>query len=167
MSEYKVTSLMKDEPKEWKGPHGSVWYHSVMVDGHDKPLSVGKKEPNSIKVGDIIYGDITETDYLEDKFKPSPPPQGGSKATLEYEPSTNARWAIGMAYRAFISATGSPEDATGEFPFDAVKQHAGQLLIMFDELKSGDDLTKVEKTFGKTTKADPLPLPPEDLDNAS
>lgn len=63
-------------------------------------------------------------------------PSKGTRSTMEYEPSTNARWAIGMAYRAFVQVTGTPEDNGGEFPFDAVYKHASELVKMFDKIKN-------------------------------
>lgn len=55
-----------------------------------------------------------------------------------YEAGTNARWAIGMAYRAYQQVMGTPEGADGEFPFEIVKQHASELVRMFNEVKKGD-----------------------------
>lgn len=68
---------------------------------------------------------------------------GGSKSVADYEPSTNARWAIGMAYRAFIQVTGSPEGSDGDFPFGQVEQHATQLIKMFSKIKDSGTLGEV------------------------
>lgn len=147
MSEYKITAIDDNPPREWDGPNGKVYYISVGLEGHDKPVSIGKKSPDALKVGDTVHGTIIPTDYLTDKWK-GEAPQGISSSTqgpvtvstpktLDYEPSTNTRWAIGMAYKAFVQVTGTPESASGEFPFDAVKTHAGELLRLYDELKRG------------------------------
>lgn len=77
--QYQVRVLSEDPPKEWKSPAGNVVYYiEVMVEGHDKPISVGKKSPDALKVGDTIWGDIIPTEFPVDKFKPSAPPQGVS-----------------------------------------------------------------------------------------
>lgn len=57
--------------------------------------------------------------------------------TPDYEPATNARWAIGMAYRAYQQVMGTPEDGRGDFPFGVVKLHAQNLVQMFREMVYG------------------------------
>lgn len=67
-----------------------------------------------------------------------------SDDTPSYEAGTNARWAIGLAYRAYQQVMGTPEDGSGEFPFHVVKLHARNLVQMFNELKTpGYDKAKV------------------------
>lgn len=80
MSEYTIKSLVNSEPREWKGPHGVVYYIEVELEGHDKIVSIGKKAPDALKQGDTVYGDIIETDYIADKFKPSPPPENSPQS---------------------------------------------------------------------------------------
>lgn len=94
--------------------------------------------------GKSYYGHIQETSGRMLRFKVDKLADGNFSTgpakptgTLDYEPSTNTRWAIALAYRAFVQVTGSVEDSGGEFPFKAVKLHASSLLQMFDELKSG------------------------------
>lgn len=160
MPEYKVNSLMKDEPKKWESKFGTVWYHSVIVEGHPKPISVGKKEPNSIKAGDTLYGDIIETDYLEDKFKPSAPPQGNSNQSGQDDrgDAITASMVVKIAFQAFMSAEGMlpQEDAH----WRQIDYMAEQLKNSIDKIKSGVDVGKVKEIF-KEDKA-PLPLPPEE-----
>lgn len=67
---------------------------------------------------------------------PMPSITPGKREVPAYEASTNARWAIGMAYREYAKVMGTPEDGGGEFPFDAVLLHAQQLMAMFDTLVS-------------------------------
>lgn len=81
MSEYKVTQINVDgPPNEWAGPKGKVYYIGVMLDGWDKPVSIGKKTPDALKIGDTVYGEVIETDYLTDKWKHSEAPQHGSSS---------------------------------------------------------------------------------------
>lgn len=138
--EYVIEMIDSEPAKRWDGPNGTVYYKNVGLGGHPKPVSIGKKTPDALKVGDTVYGTIVPTDYLTDKWKGEAKPPGssqGSSSTLDYEPSTNTRWAIALAYRAFVQVTGSVEDSGGEFPFKAVELHAIELLKMFDKLKSG------------------------------
>ncbi len=70
--QYKVTKVSEETPKEWGEGTNKTYYIKVMVDGHDKPISVGKKSPNALSAGDELNGTITPTEYDTDKFKPEP-----------------------------------------------------------------------------------------------
>lgn len=126
-------------------------YYSVLFHGDAETyLLQAKKAP----VEDVPeWGMITESKSGKSmRFKRVKREDGtpsGGKPVADYEPSTNARWAIGMAYRAYQQVMGSPEDASGDFPFEVVKQHASELLKMFDDLKNG----------GSQESAGPTPSP--------
>lgn len=67
--EYKITKVSEQPPKEWQGEFGTVYYHKVMLDGHNKPVTIGTKSNQPPQVGETVYGDIQTSDYPEDKFK--------------------------------------------------------------------------------------------------
>lgn len=69
MSEYKVSKVSEQEPKKYDGQYGTTYYIKVMLDGHSKPVEIGKKTPDAIKVGDVMYGEVIPTEYQTDKFK--------------------------------------------------------------------------------------------------
>ena len=69
MSEYKITKVSDQEPKKYDGQYGTTYYIKVMLDGHAKPVEIGKKSPDALKAGDTVYGSITPTEYQTDKFK--------------------------------------------------------------------------------------------------
>jgi hypothetical protein len=69
MSEYKVIKVSEQEPKKFDGQYGTTYYIKVMLDGHSKPVEIGKKTPDAIKVGDVMYGEVIPTEYQTDKFK--------------------------------------------------------------------------------------------------
>lgn len=84
MTEFKIKNVYPDPPKEWNNPKGGViYYRTVDLEGHDKPVSIGKKDSHALKAGMSVWGDIIPTDFLEDKFKPSAPPQGSSTPKSE------------------------------------------------------------------------------------
>lgn len=68
MAEYKITKVSQEEPREWGEGTNKTYYIKVMLDGHERPVSIGKKKPDALKVGDTVYGTITETQYETDKF---------------------------------------------------------------------------------------------------
>src|SRR5258708_5123500 len=90
-------------------------YYSVLFEGDaDTYLLQAKKAPEE---GVIEYGSIEKSKSGKSmrfkRAKREDAPTSGGKAVADYEPSTNTRWAIGMAYRAFIQVTGTPEGANG------------------------------------------------------
>lgn len=129
-------------------------YYSVQFEGDaDTYLIQAKKAPI---VGQAEYGMIEMSKSGKSKRFKRVKREDGSNSkspTLDYEPSTNTRWAIGMAYRAFVQVTGSVEDSRGDFPFDAVQLHAKELLRMFGELKDGPNGEVTESRFGKAVTA--------------
>lgn len=130
--EYEIVKVSSRAPKEWEGSHGKVYYIKVMLKGHDKPVSVGKKSPDALKTGDTIFGTIVPTDYEEDKFKAETRPfGGGGSREPKDEKAIQAMWAIGQAISA-IGLVGEKDTAlyTGE-----VSDLAVQLFGMVDFVK--------------------------------
>ena len=66
---YKVIKVSEQEPKKYEGQYGTTYYIKVMLEGHTKPVEIGKKTPDAIKVGDELYGEVIPTEYQADKFK--------------------------------------------------------------------------------------------------
>ena len=82
MSEYKISKVSDQEPKKYDGQYGTTYYIKVMLDGHAKPVEIGKKSPDALKAGDTVYGSITATEYQTDKFKGEQEPFEGSKGSF-------------------------------------------------------------------------------------
>ena len=78
-SMYKVLKVSEQEPKKYDGQYGTTYYIKVMLEGHAKPVEIGKKSPDAIKVGDVLNGTIIPTEYQTDKFKAEAKPFGGGK----------------------------------------------------------------------------------------
>lgn len=74
MASYKITRVSEQPPRTWDNPKGgTIYYIKVAVEGWDKPIEVGKKTPDALKVGEVLEGTITPTEYPNDKFKADPP----------------------------------------------------------------------------------------------
>lgn len=119
--------------------YGNTWYNVKFVGDADTFMWLAKNKPEE---GKKYYGHLEPTKSGKRlRFKTDKVPEGSTpgKPVADYEPSTNARWAIGMAYRAFVSTVGSPEDASGDFPFEVVELHAKKLVEMFDKIRNGND----------------------------
>ena len=75
--DYNITRVSSSEPRKYDGEYGTVYYIKVMLEGHKKPVSIGKKSPDALKEGDVVYGDIqVKPDYDEDGFKAVKKPDG-------------------------------------------------------------------------------------------
>lgn len=74
---YKITKVSDDEPKVWGEGERKTYYIKVMLEGHEKPVTIGKKKPGALSVGMTVEGDIIPTEYAEDKFKASTGSFGG------------------------------------------------------------------------------------------
>lgn len=143
--EYKIKSIFPDDPKKWKGPHGTIYYREVLVEGHDKPLSVGKKDPNALKEGDTIFGDIIESDYISDKFKPSSPPESVDNSETAQKPAykdNSKSITLGMVWKTIAQIRGLPENDE-EFAkfFEIVQSHLNELLLISDKMRECDEIT--------------------------
>jgi hypothetical protein len=76
--DYKISKVSSSEPRKYESEYGTVYYIKVMLEGHKKPVSIGKKSPDALKEGDVVYGDIqVKPDYDEDGFKAVKKPDGG------------------------------------------------------------------------------------------
>lgn len=167
MPEYKVTRVSQQPPRQWQGPHGIVYYILVQVEGHPKPLSVGKKSPDALKVGDTIYGDIQpDPEHGEDKFKAAPMGQGGfqqattggvSTAKPAYQPkdeaAIKAMWAIGQAV-SLLRVEGGKVPAN-----QAIELWADTFFEMVNRVKNGER----PDTAPRTVVPEPITTTDEDL----
>ncbi len=158
MSKFTIKHIHQDPPKEWKGPNGVVWYRTVDLFEHDKPVSIGKKTPDALKNDMEIFGDIIETDFIEDKFKASPPPaQTSFTGNDERGDAITASMVVKIAFQAFMSTEGMlpQEDAH----WRQIDYMAEMLKTSIEKIKAGKvDLENIKEVF-----KEPLPLPPEDL----
>ena len=83
--EYKIVQVSQQEPKIYEGKYGTTYYIKVKLEGINDPIEIGKKSPNALKVGDTVYGTITDTEYGK-KFKAEKNPgnySGGGKPTQD------------------------------------------------------------------------------------
>lgn len=142
--EYTITSLMNDTPKLWKGPYGDVYYHTVFVGGWGKPISVGKKVAGSVKVGDVLFGEINETDGPEDKFKAMQRPEGSTASESSVvAPKSDNKFLKDVSslpldvYRVRANINGLPTNETERAVFfENVKEDADELLRLIEEVRS-------------------------------
>lgn len=148
MAEYKIHTV-QENPREWNGPNGTVYYISVGVEGHDKLISVGKKSPDALKVGDTITGTIEPTEYPTDKFKEErsfPQKYDGPKKgyTQRDDNAIRAQWAIGQAVQLHIAVT-----AKGGEEAQSIYDTAVELYAMVDRVKDSNTEEKQADLLGK------------------
>jgi len=134
MAEYRITDVDVHNVREWDGPNGKVFYIPVMVEGHSKWISIGKKSKDALNKGDTIYGTIEETEYATDKFKAEKQFQqrydGPKKGYTQRDDSAiRAQWAIGQAVQLNVA---------GAIKFDGVEETAKLLYAMVDRVKASE-----------------------------
>ena len=149
MSEYKVTKVSEQEPKKYDGQYGRTYYIKVMLEGHTKPVEIGKKSPDAIKAGDTVYGTITPTEYQTDKFKAEAKPY--TPGTKQEDPAkqdsiirqSSMKAAIDLVVNGKIELTELYDRADQIVAW--VKGDSVRLepkLIKPDSLKNDDELAK-------------------------
>lgn len=134
--EYKITQISQQAPRQWDGPNGTVYYIKIRLEGHAKAVSIGKKSPDALHVGDSVYGTITEDPmHDEDKFKADQNPSysgGSSSSKPAYVPrddlAIRAQWAIGQSMTAVYDS-----DAGNTAMVELL---AGELFAMVDRVKN-------------------------------
>ena len=134
MAEYRITRVSQDVPREWGQGEKKTYYIKVMLDGHSKPVSIGKNSPTALKVGDTVTGRIVETQYTEDKWEHERKAftGGGFKADPDKQAQIKAQWAIGQAVQLHIAVT-----ANGGEEAQGIEATAKELFAMVDRVKNG------------------------------
>lgn len=140
MQEYKVEKVSQQEPKKWEGQNGTVYYIKTKLEGHEKPVSIGKKTPDALKAGDTVYGEIIETDYIEDKFKAGKKPftPNGGYNDPDKQAQIKAQWAIGQAVQIEIALYTANKNIDSK----RIEETAGSLYSMVDRVKAGEQPKK-------------------------
>lgn len=137
--QYTVKQVSQQPPKEWQGANGTVYYIKTLLEGHSKPVSIGKKSPNALKVGDTVYGTITPTQYEEDKFKAEKPAGSfGSKYSRD-DAAIRAQWAIGQAMTKFEQGCYAATDENRVTLLHNIRDFARELYAMVDEVKGSGE----------------------------
>ena len=153
--EYKVTKVSSEKPREWSNPHGgTVYYIKTMLEGHSKPVSIGKKTPDALKPGFMVYGVIEPSDLPEDKFKGEKKPEFNSPKDVNWDERNNsirAQFAIKAAVQA-VGNTPSPdaqvkdETALGTY-FDNIEYTARQFNEMVDRITKPEIKASYDEDF--------------------
>jgi hypothetical protein len=107
MADYKITQVSNNPPTEWydKAHNSTIYYIRVMLEGHPKPVEIGKKKPDALKVGMTISGDIKPDSGPADKFKGAPMQQssgGASGGSSNYQPKDEHAIAKAVALKAAV-----------------------------------------------------------------
>lgn len=85
-------------------------------------------------------------------------PTEGAKKPDDYEPGTNARWAIGMAYRGYTQVMGSPPTEEEDEAWNGIGYSAVRLVKMFNKVKaiaSGADAGSLDDSVSPPSNPTP------------
>lgn len=160
--EYKITRVSTQEPREWKGPKGTTYYINVMLEGHPKAVSIGKKRPDALKVGDTVYGEITETQYDTDKFTASQNPSGGGYSK---KPQDNTTMYVSYAKDILVAMLTSGKDLKDFDAYITKIAESGKKLKELVESEPKKDWVKPEIRQKLEDRIPHDEVPPEAYDN--
>jgi hypothetical protein len=145
MSEYKVAKVSEQEPKKYEGQYGTTYYIKVMLEGHTKPVEIGKKSPDAIKTGDTVFGTVIPTEYQTDKFKAEAKPFGGKSEDPAKQDSiirqSSMKAAIDLVVSGKIELT-ELYDRANEIVAWVKGESPKPKLVKPEALKSDDELAK-------------------------
>lgn len=134
MAEYRVARVSDQTPREWDNPKGGrIYYIKVMLEGHDKPVAVGKRKPDALSVGQVIHGTIQpKPDFPEDGFKPDAmdQPHSASNYTPRDDAAIKAQFAIKAAIQYSATQNGIPA-------MDDIEGYAQMFFGMVERVKQG------------------------------
>lgn len=131
--QYKITEIDVHNIREWGEGERKTFYIPVMVDGHDKWVSIGKKDKDALKAGDIVNGTIQTTTYDTDKFKADGFPQKSGFSPAERAKSADGQ-RQGMAMNnanQYLIAKGDTKLTPDEWA-DSVFEYAQALYAKGD-----------------------------------
>ena len=96
--DYKIIAVA-NRTKDWSSTYGNFTTYSVQVQGNGEPVAINKKaDSEPPKEGDVIYGDITDSEFGQ-KFKSAKKPFGqqGYQESPEKQASINRAVALNNA----------------------------------------------------------------------
>lgn len=129
--EYTITKVSEQAPRQWNGEFGTTYYIKVMLEGHNKPVEIGKKDPNALKVGDKVFGDIRTSEYPSDGFKSARQFNGGA---VDLTPITQKLDAIHGDLKLLMSWQRQDQKQEKEFVPDVVVEDIGDEPINLDDI---------------------------------
>lgn len=173
MKEY---TLKDFKVSDFKDNYGNTWCDAVFEE-LGEPVKWVVKDPESIVLGTSYYGEVKEMMSKQNKpyqrfYRHERPDDHQTSANADrktkedYEPGTNARWAIGMAYRGYLQVMGSPPEGQSAVSDDTVwvgiEAEARRLVDMFERIKTGEQAKapihdKLAKGFTKPANDDEPP----------
>jgi hypothetical protein len=130
MAEYTVMDISPETPREWGEGSKKTYYIKVKVKGHDKPISVGKRSPDALVIGQIISGEIQTTTFDTDNFKPTTNVPGARQP--RDDEAIKAQFSIKTAVAAIGIA-----DITAKDYLSNVETLARSFYEMIERVKAG------------------------------
>lgn len=104
MSEERTAKVRNIENiRKWAGPHGTIWFHEIMLDNGDQG-SIGKKKENGIAVGDEITYTIEASEHgnkIKQVFNPEANGVSGGQRSSR---GSSASFALSYAKDVMVAA---------------------------------------------------------------
>lgn len=133
--EHKITQISQQAPREYYNEKykSTTYYIKVKLDGHNKPVEIGKKRPDALNVGDMVFGSIEPTEYETDRFKAVSNFGGGAADLTKLEQKLDAIHGDVKLALSFIRQQQKAETQP-EFPLDNVVEDIGDEPMNLDDI---------------------------------
>jgi len=145
MAEYKVTKVSTQPPREYYNEKykSTTYYIKVALEGHNKPVTIGKKSPDALKAGDVVRGTIKPTEYDTDNFEADKEfgGGGGGKGFTKTDPKT-----MYVAYAKDVFVAMFEKDG---------KVDAKVFTTALEQIKAGGELLMAEQAANKSADTKP------------
>lgn len=133
MPTYKIVRVSTEPAREHYSEQYNTrtFYIKVMLEGHEKPVSIGKKTHDALKAGDTVNGTILPTEHPADNFKAEFNKAREDTASAQGQNTQDdirAQWAIKQAVLLFTS--GKDEK------IDGIEKNAKDFFSMVERVKS-------------------------------
>lgn len=175
--EYTIQRVSEREPRAWNfekdGNTVFMETYKVMLQGIEGPIDVNKKAGNAPKVGDVLYGSITQDEYGQ-KFKAAKKPFTPGQAAPRDQSIIKAQWAIGQAVALghkelkdielaasalFLMADRVKEaKPTEKSGYDQFKETGEKLAAKQSSPTSGTDVFDLDKAMDEPINLDEIPF---------
>lgn len=147
MAEYKIVRVSQEAPKEHFNEkyNSTTYYIKVMLEGHTRPVSIGKRSANALKAGDTVHGTITTTEFDTDNFKAdalNPPVVPGGSFEPKDQNTIRAQWAIGQAKDLYLGVANQLDKGT-EFE-NWILERSQWFYRIVEEVKANSPATDAE-----------------------
>lgn len=139
MAQEYTIDIVSEKIKNWSNNYGDFTTYTVKFPDSDDAVQLNKKSDSPApKEGDVLYGEITETEFGK-RFKSEQKPFGESKPSGSQNTykDNSKNITLGLVWKVLIGIQGVPENDEQFAKFyETVNMHVSELLSMAEKLQN-------------------------------